>query len=93
MLLSSEADAQFLHTLEVSEDEFQALKAQQGILVDFGGFPGKVVSLLRKCSAARAEQPTRFAPGSPVHGTHHSVTGGPAIQAEGYCLQACYNRP
>lgn len=64
VLLSSEADAQILHTLEVDEDEFQALKAQQGILVDFSGFPGKVVSLLRKCSAARAEQPPR------------SVTGG-----------------
>lgn len=68
VLLSSEADAQFLHMLEVSEDEFQALKAQQGILVDFGGFPGKVVSLLRKCSAARAEQPPRFTTGSPVCG-------------------------
>ena len=66
MLLSSEADAQFLHTLQVSTDEFQALKAQQSILVDFGGFPGKIVSLLRKCSAVRAEHPPRSATGWPV---------------------------
>ncbi len=57
--LSSEEDAQFLHTLEVGEEEFQGLKAEQGILVDFGSFPGKVVSLLQKCAAERAAQPPR----------------------------------
>ena len=59
ILLSSEEDAQFLHMLEVSEEEFQGLKAEQGILVDFGSFPGKVVSLLQKCAAERAAQPPR----------------------------------
>jgi hypothetical protein len=37
---SSEDDPFFLHTLEVTEDEFQCLKADQGILVDFASFPG-----------------------------------------------------
>ncbi len=70
--LSSEEDAQFLHTLEVSEEEFQGLKAEQGILVDFGSFPGKVVSLLQKCAAERAAQPPRCprrAPGARPVGT------------------------
>ena len=98
VLLSSEADAQFLHTLEVSEDEFQALKAQQGILVDFGGFPGKVVSLLRKCSAARAEQPPRFAPGSPVRGRapfcdRFSLRCKQEEICKASCLSTCFNRP
>lgn len=49
--ISSEADHFFLHTLEVSEEEFQSLKVEQGILVDFGNFPGKIISLLERCMA------------------------------------------
>ena len=48
----SEEDLLFLNTLEVSEEEFQVLKAEQGILVDFAHFPGKVISLLEKCVQA-----------------------------------------
>ena len=59
ILLSSEEDLQFLYTLEVSEEDFQALKAEQGILVDFENFPGKVMTLLQKCAAARSEEPPR----------------------------------
>jgi Centriolar protein SAS N-terminal len=58
--LSNEADACFLHTLDVSEDDFAGLKAQQGILVDFSGFPGKLIALLDRCAAAAADcQPPR----------------------------------
>lgn len=49
--LSSESDLTFLHTLEVSEEDFQSLKNEQGILVDFASFPGKIISLLEKCIA------------------------------------------
>jgi spindle assembly abnormal protein 6 len=45
--------------LEVSEEDFQALKAEQGILVDFGSFPAKVISLLERCVQAQAEHPPR----------------------------------
>ncbi len=51
--ISSEDDPFFLHTLEVSEDDFQTLKAEQGILVDFSNFPGKIITLLEKCLSAQ----------------------------------------
>ena len=57
--LSDEADLFFLHTLEVSEEDFSALKAEQGILVDFGSFPAKLISLLEKCIASRVQDPPR----------------------------------
>lgn len=57
--LSSEDDLLFLHTLEVNEEDFQTLKADQGILVDFGSFPQKVVSLLQKCLACKDEPQPR----------------------------------
>ena len=57
--LSSDEDLFFLHTLEVSEEEFQSLKIEQGILVDFGNFPGKVITLLQKCIHAQSEDPPR----------------------------------
>ena len=58
VLLSCEEDLHFLHVLEVTEEEFQCLKAEQGILVDFGHFPGKIISLLQRCKdCAEAETP------------------------------------
>ena len=47
--ISTESDLLFLHTLEVTEDDFQRLKAEQGILVDFAHFPAKLMMLLEKC--------------------------------------------
>lgn len=58
--VSSEDDPYFLHTLEVTEDEFQSLKAEQGILVDFASFPGKIISLLERCIASQAADMPRF---------------------------------
>ncbi|GBF91102.1 hypothetical protein Rsub_04771 [Raphidocelis subcapitata] len=57
---SSEDDPFFLHTLEVSEEDFQGLKADQGILVDFGSFPGKIISLLERCLASQTADMPRF---------------------------------
>lgn len=57
---SSEEDPFFLHTLEVSEEDFQGLKADQGILVDFGNFPGKIISLLERCLASQSSDMPRF---------------------------------
>ncbi|KAK9915645.1 hypothetical protein WJX75_002088 [Coccomyxa subellipsoidea] len=58
--LSSEDDLFLLHTLEFTEEEFQTLKAEQGILVDFGNFPGKIIGLLERCIASRHEEAPRF---------------------------------
>lgn len=60
MLLSCEEDLQFLHVLEVTEEEFQCLKADQGILVDFGHFPGKIISLLQRCIECRDAETPRW---------------------------------
>lgn len=57
---SSENDPYFLHTLEVTEDDFQCLKADQGILVDFASFPGKIISLLERCIGSHAADTPRF---------------------------------
>ncbi len=58
--LSSEEDLFLLHTLEFSEEEFQALKAEQGILVDFGNFPGKIIGLLERCIASSHQEAPRY---------------------------------
>ncbi|PNH08928.1 Spindle assembly abnormal protein 6 [Tetrabaena socialis] len=58
--ISSDSDLYFLHTLEVSEEDFQSLKNDQGILVDFASFPGKIISLLERCIAAQPGDSPRF---------------------------------
>lgn len=58
--VSSEEDPYFLHTLEVTEDEFQSLKAEQGILVDFASFPGKIISLLERCITSQSTNTPHF---------------------------------
>eukprot|EP00210_Caulerpa_lentillifera_P008031 g7668.t1 len=45
----SEDDLVFLHTLEVTEDDYSRLKLAQDILVDFGNFPQKLILLLQRC--------------------------------------------
>jgi hypothetical protein len=57
--LTSEEDLFFLHVLEVSEDDFLNLKAEQGIVVDFASFPEKIVSLLEKCMQSRSD-PSKY---------------------------------
>nr|BAV58254.1 hypothetical protein [Ulva partita] len=51
----NDLDSQFLQALEVSEDDFQTLKAEQGILVDFQNFSGKMTDLLMQCIASKDE--------------------------------------
>lgn len=58
--ISSESDLFFLHSLEVSEDDFQTLKTEQGILVDFSSFPGKVITLLDKCISSLPTDAPRY---------------------------------
>lgn len=58
--ISSEEDSFFLHSLEVSEEDFQSLKVDQGILVDFSNFPNKVITLLTKCIESKDEEIPRY---------------------------------
>lgn len=57
--MSSDNDLFFLHSLEVSEEDFQSLKNEQGILVDFASFPGKIITLLDKCTSQQQGDATR----------------------------------
>ena len=49
MYLFSDVDFGLVYSLEVSEDDFQTLKVEQGILVDFKSFSDKVIQLLKRC--------------------------------------------
>lgn len=44
--LTDERDLFFLYTLRLGEEDFQSLKTQQGLLVDFAAFPQKFIDLL-----------------------------------------------
>lgn len=58
--LTDEANAYLLYTLDISEDEFHALKTEQSLLVDFHTFPSKLVELLRQCQAAANDEHPKF---------------------------------
>lgn len=42
--------------MDLGEDDFQMLKLDQGILVDFGAFPGKLIELVEACISAKDTQ-------------------------------------
>lgn len=58
--VTNEANPFFLHSLEVDEEGFQALKVDQSILVDFGDFPARIIELLEACIAARGSANPKF---------------------------------
>ncbi|EFJ17985.1 hypothetical protein SELMODRAFT_420386 [Selaginella moellendorffii] len=58
--ITNELDPFFLYSLEVNEDDFQGLKVEQCILVDFGTFPHKFIELLEHCIRAGAGEAPRF---------------------------------
>lgn len=47
--LTDEKDLFFLYTLCIGEEDFQSLKVQQGLLVDFASFPQRFMNLLNSC--------------------------------------------
>ncbi|XP_029639150.1 spindle assembly abnormal protein 6 homolog [Octopus sinensis] len=58
--LTDEKDLFFLYTLHLGEEDFQCLKTQQGLLVDFGSFPQKVVELLNLCLLEEDKEVPKF---------------------------------
>lgn len=40
---------EYQHVLDLTHDAFAAIKSEQGILVDFAGFPTKMIDLLERC--------------------------------------------
>ena len=73
LFLSSESDPYFLQLLEVGEEEYALLRQDQGIRVDFPNFPGKLIGLLDKCIACKAEDLPRC---EDLHRWPRGVGGG-----------------
>ena len=47
--LTDELDPFFLYSLYMSEEDYQTLKVQQGLLVDFSAFGQRFIDLLCAC--------------------------------------------
>lgn len=65
--ITSERDLFVLHTLEVTEDDFQSLKTEQSILVDYNTFPSKIIELLDACIACASDDQPKFSCTLSVH--------------------------
>ncbi|NWX85119.1 SAS6 protein, partial [Nothoprocta pentlandii] len=58
--LTDDSDPFFLYNLVISEEDFQSLKSQQGLLVDFSSFPQKFIDLLHQCIQEQNKDIPRF---------------------------------
>uniref|UniRef100_A0AAQ4QIV5 Spindle assembly abnormal protein 6 homolog n=1 Tax=Gasterosteus aculeatus aculeatus TaxID=481459 RepID=A0AAQ4QIV5_GASAC len=58
--LTDDTDPYFLFNLSISEDDFQSLKVQQGLLIDFASFPQKFIDLLNLCYSEQKSDTPRF---------------------------------
>ncbi|KAM8930015.1 spindle assembly abnormal protein 6 homolog [Pelodytes ibericus] len=58
--MTDDADPFFLYNLVISEEDFQSLKIQQGLLVDFSSFPQKFINLLYQCIQEENKEVPRF---------------------------------
>ncbi|XP_034636031.1 spindle assembly abnormal protein 6 homolog [Trachemys scripta elegans] len=58
--LTDDTDPFFLYNLVISEEDFQSLKCQQGLLVDFSAFPQRFIDLLQQCIQEQNKDTPRF---------------------------------
>ncbi|XP_021086874.2 spindle assembly abnormal protein 6 homolog isoform X4 [Mesocricetus auratus] len=58
--LTDDTDPFFLYNLVISEEDFQSLKLQQGLLVDFLAFPQRFIDLLQQCTQEHGKETPRF---------------------------------
>uniref|UniRef100_A0A673IFA6 Spindle assembly abnormal protein 6 homolog n=1 Tax=Sinocyclocheilus rhinocerous TaxID=307959 RepID=A0A673IFA6_9TELE len=58
--LTDDSDFYFLYNLVISEEDFQSLKVQQGLLIDFTSFPQKFIGLLEQCISEQDKENPRF---------------------------------
>ncbi|KAJ7993273.1 hypothetical protein DPEC_G00270730 [Dallia pectoralis] len=58
--LTDDTDPYFLYNLAISEEDFQSLKVQQGLLVDFASFPQKFIDLLNQCISEQDRDHPKF---------------------------------
>lgn len=67
--LSDSLDPFFMWQLVMGEEEYFTLKREQALLIDFGGFPYKLIELLQACVGHAREE-------RPVYAAWLSVTAG-----------------
>ncbi|KAK9404029.1 spindle assembly abnormal protein 6 like [Crotalus adamanteus] len=58
--LTEDSDPLFLYNLVISEEDFQSLKLQQSLLVDFSAFPQRFIDLLQHCIQEQDKEIPRF---------------------------------
>nr|XP_056701475.1 spindle assembly abnormal protein 6 homolog [Euleptes europaea] len=58
--LTEDSDPFFLYNLVISEEDFQSLKLQQSLLVDFSAFPQRFIDLLQQCIQEQNKDIPRF---------------------------------
>ncbi|XP_033120832.1 spindle assembly abnormal protein 6 homolog [Anneissia japonica] len=58
--LTDDSDPFFLFNLSLGEEDFQSLKNQQGLLVDFAAFPQKFIDLLELCLQEQDKEAPQF---------------------------------
>ena len=58
--LTDDHDPFFLYDLCLSEEDFQVLKAQQGLLVDFASLPQRFIGLLGQCKSEEVKNEPKF---------------------------------
>ncbi|KAG8455338.1 hypothetical protein GDO86_001512 [Hymenochirus boettgeri] len=58
--LSDDTDPFFLYSLTLGEEDFQSLKNQQGLLVEFSAFPQRFIDLLEQCLLEQDKPVPRF---------------------------------
>uniref|UniRef100_A0A8C4S7N3 Spindle assembly abnormal protein 6 homolog n=1 Tax=Erpetoichthys calabaricus TaxID=27687 RepID=A0A8C4S7N3_ERPCA len=58
--LTDDIDPFFFYNLIISEEDFQSIKLQQGLLVDFSSFPQKFIDLLQQCILEADKESPRF---------------------------------
>ncbi|XP_061383805.1 spindle assembly abnormal protein 6 homolog [Danaus plexippus] len=51
LILSDEEDSTFLYRILLTRCDYEELKKQQGLLIDFDNFPSQVVRLLQQCAS------------------------------------------
>jgi len=52
MRLTDDSDYFFLYTLTIGDEDYQGLRREQGLLVDFNTFPSSFIGLLKSCEQA-----------------------------------------
>ncbi|XP_020370109.1 spindle assembly abnormal protein 6 homolog [Rhincodon typus] len=58
--LTDDTDPFFLYNLTIGEEDFQGLKNQQGLLVEFSAFPQRFIELLDQCIREQSKVVPRF---------------------------------